>query len=44
MTLNPVDMVFNYAEEYDGEEPEAYETLLEDVIEGIQLYLCVPTR
>jgi glucose-6-phosphate 1-dehydrogenase len=34
MILNPVDMVFNYAEEYDGYEPEAYETLLEDVIEG----------
>ncbi|HEX7903703.1 MAG TPA: glucose-6-phosphate dehydrogenase [Chitinophagaceae bacterium] len=34
MTLNPVDMVFSYAEAYDGKEPEAYETLLEDVIEG----------
>jgi glucose-6-phosphate 1-dehydrogenase len=34
MTLNPVDMTFNYAEAYDGQEPEAYETLLEDVIEG----------
>jgi len=34
MILNPVDMVFNYAEAYDGQEPEAYETLLEDVIEG----------
>jgi glucose-6-phosphate 1-dehydrogenase len=34
MVLNPVDMVFNYADAYDGEEPEAYETLLEDVIEG----------
>ena len=34
MILNPVDMVFNYAEEYDGYEPEAYETLLGDVIEG----------
>jgi glucose-6-phosphate 1-dehydrogenase len=34
MTLDPVDMVFNYAEAYNGEEPEAYETLLEDVIEG----------
>ncbi len=34
MILNPVDMVFNYADAYDGEEPEAYETLLEDVIEG----------
>jgi glucose-6-phosphate 1-dehydrogenase len=34
MILNPVDMIFNYAEAYNGEEPEAYETLLEDVIEG----------
>lgn len=34
MILNPVDMVFNYAEAYNGEEPEAYETLLEDVITG----------
>lgn len=36
MVLNPVDMVFSYADEYDGQEPEAYETLLEDVIEGNQ--------
>lgn len=34
MILNPVDMVFSYADAYDGKEPEAYETLLEDVIEG----------
>ncbi len=34
MILTPVDMVFNYAEAYAGQEPEAYETLLEDVIEG----------
>ena len=34
MNLNPVDMTFNYAEAYNGTEPEAYETLLEDVIEG----------
>ena len=34
MLLNPVDMVFSYAQAYDGKEPEAYETLLEDVIEG----------
>ena len=34
MILNPVDMVFNYTEAYDEQEPEAYETLLEDVIEG----------
>jgi len=36
MILNPVDMVFNYTEAYDEQEPEAYETLLEDVIEGNQ--------
>ena len=36
MVLNPVDMVFSYAEAYDEQEPEAYETLLEDVIEGNQ--------
>jgi glucose-6-phosphate 1-dehydrogenase len=34
MILNPVDMVFSYAEAYEDEEPEAYETLLEDVMEG----------
>jgi glucose-6-phosphate 1-dehydrogenase len=34
MMLSPVDMVFNYKDEYDGDEPEAYETLLYDVIEG----------
>lgn len=34
MILNPVDMIFSYAEAYDGKEPEAYETLLEDVISG----------
>jgi glucose-6-phosphate 1-dehydrogenase len=34
MTLNPVDMIFNYEEAYDGDEPEAYETLLLDVMEG----------
>lgn len=36
MVLNPVDMIFSYAEAYDGKEPEAYETLLEDVISGNQ--------
>ncbi|HMR91182.1 MAG TPA: glucose-6-phosphate dehydrogenase [Chitinophagaceae bacterium] len=36
MVLNPVDMVFSYADTFDGQEPEAYETLLEDVIEGNQ--------
>jgi glucose-6-phosphate 1-dehydrogenase len=34
MHLDPVNMVFNYADSYDGEEPEAYETLLFDVMEG----------
>ncbi len=36
MILNPVDMVFSYADTFDEQEPEAYETLLEDVIEGNQ--------
>lgn len=36
MVLNPVDMVFSYAEAYDSREPEAYETLLEDVVSGNQ--------
>jgi glucose-6-phosphate 1-dehydrogenase len=34
MTLQPVDMVFNYSDAYGDNHPEAYETLLEDVIEG----------
>jgi glucose-6-phosphate 1-dehydrogenase len=34
MTLDPVDMVFNYKEAYNGNEPEAYETLLLDVMQG----------
>ncbi len=34
MTLNPVDMIFSYNDAYDGNEPEAYETLLLDVMEG----------
>lgn len=34
MTLAPVDMVFNYKDTYHGQEPEAYETLLYDVMEG----------
>ena len=32
MSLNPVDMVFNPSD--DSHEPEAYETLLLDVMEG----------
>ena len=35
MMLNPVDMIFNYKDAYDdSHEPEAYETLLLDVMEG----------
>lgn len=34
MTLNPVDMIFSYKDAYDGQEPEAYETLLLDVMAG----------
>jgi len=35
MTLNPVDMIFSYHDAYEeGHEPEAYETLLLDVMEG----------
>jgi len=36
MALQPVDMIFSYADAYGGDDnqPEAYETLLEDVIEG----------
>jgi glucose-6-phosphate 1-dehydrogenase len=34
MALQPVEMVFSYADAYGDDQPEAYETLLEDVIEG----------
>jgi glucose-6-phosphate 1-dehydrogenase len=34
MILNAVDMVFNYSDAYDHEPPEAYETLLLDVMLG----------
>lgn len=34
MTLSPVDMIFNYEEAYEDHSPEAYETLLLDVMEG----------
>lgn len=34
MILTPVDMMFNYKDAYNGHEPEAYETLLYDVMEG----------
>jgi glucose-6-phosphate 1-dehydrogenase len=36
MVLQPVDMIFSYSDAYGNEQPEAYETLLEDVIEGNQ--------
>lgn len=34
LILSPVDMVFNYEQAYEEHEPEAYETLLLDVMEG----------
>jgi glucose-6-phosphate 1-dehydrogenase len=34
VTLNPVDMTFNYKDTYGDDDPEAYETLLLDVMEG----------
>ncbi|MEJ2635825.1 MAG: glucose-6-phosphate dehydrogenase [Calditrichia bacterium] len=34
MILNPVDMHFNYSDSYNEQPPEAYETLLLDVILG----------
>jgi glucose-6-phosphate 1-dehydrogenase len=34
MTLNPVDMIFSYKDAYKEQEPEAYETLLLDVMTG----------
>ena len=34
MLLSPADMVFNYSESYTSGTPEAYETLLLDVMEG----------
>lgn len=34
MRLRPVDMNFNYSDAYDIQPPEAYETLLIDVMEG----------
>jgi len=36
MVLNPVDMVFDYKGTYDSATPEAYETLLLDVMTGDQ--------
>lgn len=34
MMLNPVEMKFNYSETYEVAQPEAYETLLHDVMTG----------
>lgn len=34
MKLSPADLVFNYSETYDTQPPEAYETLLNDVMTG----------
>ena len=34
MMLQPVDMIFSYDDAYGDDHPEAYETLLQDVIEG----------
>jgi glucose-6-phosphate 1-dehydrogenase len=34
MILDPVEMVFSYKTAYEGQEPEAYETLLLDVMLG----------
>ncbi|MHB1921660.1 MAG: glucose-6-phosphate dehydrogenase [Chitinophagaceae bacterium] len=34
MFLSPVDMIFNYEEAYENHSPEAYETLLLDVMRG----------
>jgi glucose-6-phosphate 1-dehydrogenase len=36
MVLNPVDMVFDYKGTYTSDAPEAYETLLLDVMTGDQ--------
>ncbi len=34
MSLSPVDMIFRYQDAFEGNEPEAYETLLLDVMTG----------
>lgn len=36
MTLNPIDLIFDYRGAYDGQSPEAYETLLLDTMIGDQ--------
>lgn len=34
MRLNPVDMIYNYSDTYSNDPPDAYETLLNDVMLG----------
>ncbi|AUD00371.1 glucose-6-phosphate dehydrogenase [Spirosoma pollinicola] len=34
LAIDPVEMVFSYKDAYEGQEPEAYETLLLDVMTG----------
>ncbi len=34
LAIDPVEMVFSYKTAYDGQDPEAYETLLLDVMTG----------
>ena len=34
LAIDPVEMVFSYKDAYDGQDPEAYETLLLDVMTG----------
>lgn len=34
MRLRPSDLIFNYTQTYDNEPPEAYETLLHDIMTG----------
>ena len=36
MTLNPIELIFDYSGAYQGKAPEAYETLLLDVMQGDQ--------
>jgi glucose-6-phosphate 1-dehydrogenase len=38
MILNPVDMIFDYSGTYNGDTPEAYETLLLDTMLGDQTH------
>jgi len=40
MLLHPVDMLFDYGESYTSGTPEAYETLLLDIMQAIPPCLC----